>query len=59
MLFQTKAVMKSCCYTFRGAMANLSQARINILPQIFLTTPSPRVTRILVPEKLRVMRKPC
>ena len=23
------------------------------------TTPSPRVTRILVPEKHRVMRKPC
>ena len=29
--------------------------------QVFLNqnTPSPRVTRILVPEKHRVMRKPC
>ena len=32
----------------------------NVKPQeVNQTTPSPRVTRILVPGKNRVMRKPC
>ena len=37
-----------------------SNGRIqNSLLSSFLCTPSPRVTRILVPGKNRVMRKPC
>ena len=33
--------------------------KVHIKGNKFLTTPSPRVTRILVPGKDRVMRKPC
>ena len=33
--------------------------KIAIIRNIVLHTPSPRVTRILVPEKHSVMRKPC
>ena len=32
---------------------------VHLFARAILFTPSPRVTRILVPEKHRAMRKPC